>query len=157
MWRHWSEICNFIMISLYSRFLHWHWNENKVILTKFMTLAAPGVVILTTSSAASDEYLIKMTSLGIQWTHREFRCIFCKTLQWRHNERDGVSNHQGLDYLLSLFFIRRSKKTSKLRVTGLCEGNSPVIGEFPAQKASNAENVSIWCRHRVMTMSGRHR
>ena len=32
-------------------------------------------------------------------------------------------------------------KTSKLRVTGLCGGNSPVTGEFPAQMASNAENV----------------
>ena len=42
---------------------------------------------------------------------------------------------------------RRSKKTSKLRVTGLCAGNSPVTGEFPAQRASNAENVSIWWRH----------
>ena len=31
------------------------------------------------------------------------------------------------------------KKTSKLHVTGLCEGNSPVTGEFPAQRASNAE------------------
>ena len=29
------------------------------------------------------------------------------------------------------------------RVTGLCAGNSPVTGEFPAQRASNAENVSI--------------
>ena len=36
---------------------------------------------------------------------------------------------------------------SKLRVTGLCEGNSPGTGEFPAQMASNAENVSIWWRH----------
>ena len=44
-------------------------------------------------------------------------------------------------------FKRRSKKTSKLRVTGLCEGNSPETGEFPAQMASNAENVSIWWRH----------
>ena len=40
-----------------------------------------------------------------------------------------------------------SEKTSKLRVTGLCEGNSPVTGEFPTQRASNAENVSIWWRH----------
>ena len=38
-------------------------------------------------------------------------------------------------------------KTSKLRVTGLCEGNSPGTGELPAQKASNAKNVSIWWRH----------
>ena len=36
---------------------------------------------------------------------------------------------------------------SKLRVTGLCAGNSPVTGEFSAQRASNAENVSIWSRH----------
>ena len=33
------------------------------------------------------------------------------------------------------------------RVTGLCAGNSPVTGEFHAQRASNAENVSIWWRH----------
>ena len=32
-------------------------------------------------------------------------------------------------------------------VTGLCVGNSPGTGEFPAQMASNAENVSIWWRH----------
>ena len=35
----------------------------------------------------------------------------------------------------------------KLHVTGLCAGNSSVTGEFPAQKASNAENASIWWRH----------
>ena len=61
------------------------------------------------------------------------------TLQWRYNKRDGVSNHWRLNCLLNHLFKRRSKKTSKLRVTGLCEGNSLVTGEFPAQKASNAE------------------
>ena len=45
------------------------------------------------------------------------------------------------------------KKTSKLRVTGLCAGKSPVTDEFPAQMASNAENVSIWLRHHVDTDS----
>ena len=70
--------------------------------------------------------------------------MYCKcSLQWRHNGRDGVSNHQPHDCLLNRLFRRRSKKTSKLRVTGFCEGNSPVAGEFPAQRASNAENVSI--------------
>ena len=39
------------------------------------------------------------------------------------------------------------KKTSNIRVTGLCAGNSPGTGEFPAQMASYAENVSIWWRH----------
>ena len=31
-------------------------------------------------------------------------------------------------------------------------GNSPVTGEFPAQMASNAENVSIWWRHHKCTI-----
>ena len=67
------------------------------------------------------------------------------TLQWRHNGHDGVSNHQPHDCLLNCLF--RSKNTSKFRVTGLCEWNSPATGVFPAQGASNAENVSIWWRH----------
>ena len=68
-------------------------------------------------------------------------------LRWRHNGRDSVSNHQPHDCLLYRLFRRRSKKTPKLRVTGLCVGNSPGTGEFPSQMASNAENVSIWWRH----------
>ena len=44
----------------------------------------------------------------------------------------------------------RSKKTSKLRVTGLCAGNSPGNCEFPEQMSSNAESVSIWWRHHEM-------
>ena len=59
-------------------------------------------------------------------------------LQWRHYGRDDVSNHQPHDCL-----------ETKLRVTGLCAVNAPVTGEFFAQKASNAENVSIWWRHHV--------
>ena len=39
----------------------------------------------------------------------------------------------------TVLFRPTSKKTSKLRVTGLCEGNSPVTGELPAQRASNAK------------------
>ena len=42
------------------------------------------------------------------------------------------------------------KKTSKLLVTGLCAGNSPGTGEFPAQMASYAENVTIWWHHHVI-------
>ena len=71
------------------------------------------------------------------------------SLQWRHNGRDSVSNHQPHYCLLNSLFRRRSKKTSKLRVTGLCEGNSLGTEEFPAQMASNVENVSIWWRHHV--------
>ena len=67
--------------------------------------------------------------------------------QWRDNERVGVSDHWRLDCLLNRLFRRRSKKISKLRVIGLCEGDSSVTDGFPSQRASNAENVSIWWRH----------
>ena len=71
------------------------------------------------------------------------------SLEWPHNERDGVSNHQPHDCLPNRLFRRRSKKAPKLRVTGLCEGNSPVTEEFPAQRASNGKNDSFWWRHHV--------
>ena len=45
-----------------------------------------------------------------------------------------VSNHLRIDCLLNRLFRRRSKKTSKLLLTGLCEGNRPVT-------------ASIWWRH----------
>ena len=72
---------------------------------------------------------------------------------WRHNEHDGVSNHQHHDCLPNCLFRRRSKITSKLCVTGLCAGNSPVTGEFPAQMASYTENVPIWWRHHALGVS----
>ena len=55
--------------------------------------------------------------------------IHCKTipLRWRHNGYDSVSNHQPHDCLLNRLFRHRSKKISRLRVTGICAGtvNSP--------------------------------
>ena len=57
-----------------------------------------------------------------------------KFITWRHNGHDGVSNHQPRHCLLNRLFRCRSKKTSKLRVSGLCAENSPVTGEFPAQR-----------------------
>ena len=77
---------------------------------------------------------------------REFKLH--KTLRWRHNGHDSISNHQPHNCLLNRLFGCRSNKASKLRVTGLCAGNSTGTGEFPAQMASNTENVSIWWRHR---------
>ena len=71
-------------------------------------------------------------------------------LQWHHNGCDSVSDHQPHDCLLNRLFWRRSKKTPKLRVTGFCAGSSPVTGVFPAQRASNAENASIWWRQHAL-------
>ena len=85
--------------------------------------------------------------------NRLFRRISKKTSKLRvtslcvGNSPGTVSNHWRFNCVLNRLFQRRSKETSKPRVTGLFEGNSPVTGEFPAQTASNAENVSIWWRH----------
>ena len=64
------------------------------------------------------------------------------------NGRNGVLNHQPHDCLLNYLYRCRSKKTSKLRVTGLCDENSPETGEFPAQRVSNSKK----CFH-LMTSS----
>ena len=82
------------------------------------------------------------------WTHHIYifkkeRVSFCRI----HHFNDiimgaVVSQIISISIVYSTVFRRISKKTLKLRVTGLCEGNSPVTGEFPAQRASNAENVS---------------
>ena len=71
------------------------------------------------------------------------------SLQWPFNERDGVSNYQRLHCLLNHLSRRRSNKASKFRVTGLCQMNTPVTGEFPAQRASNSVNASFWWRHHI--------
>ena len=71
----------------------------------------------------------------------EAREMSREILQWRHNERNGDSNHR-------CSFVgsgEDKKKTSKLRVTGLCAGNSPMTGD--PKKASNAKNVSTWWHH----------
>ena len=58
-----------------------------------------------------------------------------------------ASQITSLMFVYSTIHSGEDKKTSKLRVTGLCEGNSSVTGEFPAQRASVAVNVSITWRH----------
>ena len=74
-----------------------------------------------TGAVLKDVYMIhRVSPLGILTTTNS------TILQWSHNGRDGVSNHQPHDCLLNRLFRRRSKKTSKLRVTGLCVGKSPV-------------------------------
>ena len=73
------------------------------------------------------------------------------SLEWRHNGLDSVSNHQPRDSLFNRLFRRRSKKTSKLRVTMRGIHRGPV--NSPHRWPSNAENVSIWRRHHVLDRS----
>ena len=110
-----------------------------------------GIVSFTAISNLRCTYLIKIgfsdMYIYTQVTQVDFPIWSVSPLPWRHNERDGVWNHRRLGCLFNYLFRRRSKKTSKFCVTGICEGNPPVTDGFPSQRASNAENFSIWWRH----------
>ena len=87
-------------------------------------------------SVIGQELLITPEMVG---NRNEYTCIarnakgemernveFYGTFFWRHNGRDSVSNHRYLDCLLKCLFRRKPKKTSKLHVTGLCEGGGGI-------------------------------
>ena len=79
-----------------------------------------------------------------------------RSLQWRHNEHNVVSNHRRLHRLLCRLFRCRSEKSSKFRITGLCEWNSPVTSGFPSQRDSKAGNLihlmTLSCNHEAETV-----
>ena len=123
-------------------------NNARMVLTHKLTLMiifckgyATLMLIITWGTGAT------IFGSNIDNHHISYLISLTPPLRWRHNDHPGVSNHQPHGCLLNRLFRRKSKKTSKLRVTGLCAGNSPGTGEFPAQMASYAENVSIWWRH----------
>ena len=105
----WWQVFVLIRISIFNQRCKWH---------------TPGFVLYLITFTAKMMYLFGEAVVYGQ----AFRC---RPLQWRHNGRDSVSNHQPRDCLLNRLFRRRSNNTSKLRVTGLCAVNSPVPGEFP--------------------------
>ena len=89
--------------------------DPNLVVTVLTNVLAPGGTRLLAGTLLSTKFkmFLKVT----------YRIPYDVTLQWRHNEHDGVTNHQPHDCLLNRIFRRRSKKTSKLLVTGLCEGN----------------------------------
>ena len=56
--------------------------------------------------------------------------------------RKMASQIPGLTIVYSTIYSDADKKKSKLRVTGLCAENSPMTGEYSAQRASNAKKIS---------------
>ena len=87
----------------------------------------------------------------IEWSNDDVKPTFGGTPYGHHNDiimSASVSRITGLTVVESIVYSRRSsKRTSKLCLTGLCKGNSPVTSEFPTQRASYAEYISIWWRH----------
>ena len=141
----------------------WIWNMIKVYLNHcilpIISFFSNNLHYKSFALSTLSMHIIHQRPLYVKTRNHKVIAIFILTLRWRHNRCDGVSKHQPHDCLLNRLFRCRSKKASELRVTGLCEGNSPVTGEFPAQMASNAENVSIWWRHheRIFHCNPTHR
>ena len=107
-----------------------------------MGIAIPGKTVFLTETAPSIP---------------NQKAVIFNSLKWHQNECDAISNHRLLDCLLIHLFRHRTKKISKLHITGLCEWNPLVTGGFPSQRASNAENVSIWwCHHELTQTMGTH-
>ena len=134
-----------IFISYSSGFRHWNWGT------------ATWIIWEDESHQCTIRNKATEPMQGKTWNRALFiRCAVIphprSALRWRHNGHDGISNHQPHHCLLNSLFGCRSKKTSKLRVNGLCAGNSSGTGEFPAQMASNAENISIWWRHHGLSL-----
>ena len=140
-----------IKIHFIRQFSTRHRNTIHTAFTTYYNIRLP-VSALTFRIQLQNEYIYHIVSLEAS----SICSLSRHSLQWRHNGHDSVSNHQPHGCLLNRLFRRRSKKTSKLRVTGLCAGNSPGTGEFPAQIASYAEYVSIWWRHHVFQPVVRH-
>ena len=120
------------------------------------------IIYVTRNSCRLNVYEYIFTHILTAFYHQLFTAIhiFCdvwfdvyrqafasQTLQWHHNDLDGVLNHRRPNCLLDRLFRPRSKKISKFHVRGFGEGNPPATGGFPSQRASNAENSSIWWRH----------
>ena len=91
--------------------------------------------------------------------------MYSHPLQWRYSDRNSVSNHRRLDCLIHFLIRRRSKKTSKLTVTGLCEGNPPVTGDTGMMillttnvgvphAYQSAKYLRKWYRRGVLLQSG---
>ena len=86
---------------------------------------------------------VQDTCPGNGGTWRLWRNIIRMTSQWTH----WCLNSPASRLFTHPFVEAHIKENIKAPRHWLCEGNSPVTGEFPSQKVSNAEIVSIWWRH----------
>ena len=91
-------------------------NSREVYCTEVFWLSVCLYIVHSIKYAA---VLLWLYFVVVMWLYYQF------SLHWCHNDHDDVSNHLPHRCLLNHLFRHRSKKTSKLRITGLCVGNSP--------------------------------
>ena len=146
MKRQWYDNACYVIAHSKRKVLHSHLLTIVPQLYPIRTSSAPLLLSLPTWNLFFSSYLTNvilrqfsfaLIELGrFKTTPEKFTGKSTSTLHWRHNDHDGVWNHQPHDFLLNCLFRRRSKKTSKLRVAGLCVGKSPETTFFH-QRVSN--------------------
>ena len=114
----------------------WNLNQNTFFMKMYWNMLAKCQTICPVLKAHQSTYspVVVTKSSAVGNTHPY--CARDETLQWRHNGRDGVSNHQPLTIVYWTVY------------SGADPRHWQVTGEFPAQRVSNAENISILWRHR---------
>ena len=123
------EVCQVIVIKIWNFKIKEHDNNNG----NNNELAEHIYRVTTTCKRRPDGCIVPGEIILSQWNYGD---VIMSTIASQITSLTIVC-------LLNRLFRHRSKQISKLRLTGLFEGNSPVTGEFPAQRASNAENDSI--------------
>ena len=115
---------------------------------KFPALHVSIIIISRLGACAHRVALV----VGTLWEPGRFRWKLHPSIEtWPliSTSNRGETTLPNVRIVYSNVYSGRWKKASRRRVTGLCGGKSPVTSEFPAQRTSNAENISIWWRHHV--------
>ena len=132
-----------------------HWSEQH--LAPAWGICAHYIILMTSSFVQA-----LLTHWGLNEMAATLRKTFSNAISWMNITVTSRWLRRRLKSPASWSFTQpfveaQIKETSKLRVTGHCEENSPVTGEFPTQRASNAENISIWWRHHWICIFKDHR
>ena len=121
-------------------------------------LVAQQVAITTTCRATSHDNVWRVrATLCFHWRSKIDFEDKCKS-SWTWTDAASIWLHYsvmmsamassitGVSIVCPTFCLGADKKNQ----SSTCAGNPLVIGGFPSQRASNAENVSIWWHHHVI-------
>ena len=125
--------------------LTWHWEPIR---RQWKVSLQPGKLVF-----ALKMPMTKFMANSCRWVHVEYKARTVtklsspETLRWRHNERDGVSNHQPHDCLLNGLFVQIKENIKQ------APRHWPLCGEFTGNSPHKRGNVSIWWRHHEKSKS----
>ena len=139
--RHCQTQNSFSSMKIFTFWLKFHWSLSPMVHLPGSQHWSWRLLGLLDAMSFPESMLMKLDAAIYIYIY-----IYIYSLQWRHNGRDGVSNHLPPDCLLTVYSAADQRKHQSSASLSFVRGihRSPVI---PVQMASNAENVSIWWRH----------